>query len=251
MTGLGVRCLLLLVLAGQGFGSVSAQESDRMADAAVREAVDRVMTSHDFRHLAPGARSDEKGALARLLEWLFGNEEEEGKSGVRVSAGSGLAEFFLVLLYFLAATVIALVIFFIVRGLAARGERRAGTAAGRVAPAAAELVPAAPPGEQPAQAYLERALALARAGEYRAAIAQLLLGGMSWLERAGAIRFRKGLTNRDYLRAARGHPGFRTGLSTIVGHFEETHFGRRAASPERFEACLDHFRRSVSDARTE
>jgi len=71
------------------------------------------------------------------------------------------------------------------------------------------------------------------------------------LERAGAIRFRKGLTNRDYLRAARPHPGFRSGLNVIVGHFEETHFGRRAATPERFEACLDRFRRSMSDARTE
>ncbi|MBN2489875.1 MAG: DUF4129 domain-containing protein, partial [Planctomycetes bacterium] len=86
--------------------------------------------------------------------------------------------------------------------------------------------------------------------DYRTAIAQLLLGGMSWLERAGAIRFRKGLVNRDYLRAAGRHPEFRSGLHAIVGHFEETHFGRRAATPERFATCLDHFRRSVRDGGT-
>jgi hypothetical protein len=243
--------LLVLMLVAHAAAPVPAQAPDRLDDATVRQAVERVTSSPDFRHLTVRVRADEKGLLERLLEWLFGSSEEEEEHR-RTGGGLGLAGLLSLLLYLLAAVAIALAIFFIVLGLSRTAGRHVGGAAGAAAPAAvAALVPAVPPGEQPANVYLERALVLARAGEYRAAIAQLLLGGMSWLERAGAIRFRKGLTNRDYLRAARGHPRFRTGLGTIVGHFEETHFGRRPATSERFQTCLENFQRSLTDDRTE
>ncbi|MBC7964335.1 MAG: hypothetical protein H7Z17_00295, partial [Fuerstia sp.] len=59
----------------------------------------------------------------------------------------------------------------------------------------------APPGELAVSTYESRAIQFASAGNYRAGIRELLLGSMSWIERAGLIRYRKGLTNRDYVRS--------------------------------------------------
>ncbi|MBA4029776.1 MAG: hypothetical protein C0478_02520, partial [Planctomyces sp.] len=57
------------------------------------------------------------------------------------------------------------------------------------------------PGLIPADVYLARADELARAGRYRDAVAQLLLSGMSFAERAGMVRYRRGMTLRDYQRS--------------------------------------------------
>ena len=47
------------------------------------------------------------------------------------------------------------------------------------------------PGELAASTYESRAIQLAALGDYRAAVRELLLGSMSWIERAGLIRYRK------------------------------------------------------------
>ncbi|MBN2489488.1 MAG: hypothetical protein JXQ29_01375, partial [Planctomycetes bacterium] len=189
----GAGFLLLVALAAHVVPRAPAQEADRLDDAAVRQAVERVMSSADFCHLLPRARAEGKGPFERFLEWMFGAPEEEGEeSGVRISIGAGFGPLLGWILYLVAGTAIALVLAFMIRALAAKRESRPATAPGGGG-AATALTATAPPGEQPAGAYLGRALACACAGDYRTAIAQLLLGGMSWLERAGAIRFRKGL----------------------------------------------------------
>ena len=103
-------------------------------------------------------------------------------------------------------------------------------------------MPQSPPGELPADAYLQRAQELAAAGDFRQAIRQLLLGGMSWIERAGLIRFRQGLTNYDYLRVLLQQHRAREGFSAIVRQFEEIYFGRREATAERFQTSLQGYR---------
>lgn len=97
------------------------------------------------------------------------------------------------------------------------------------------------PAELAASTYLERAQTLAKAGEYHKAIIQLLYGSMSYIERSGWIRFRKGLTYRDYLRAARPHglPG--ESLRQMVRTYEPLGFGRREATREHFESTLQHY----------
>jgi hypothetical protein len=102
--------------------------------------------------------------------------------------------------------------------------------------------PSTPPGERPASVYLKRALALAEAGDFRGALRQLLLGAMSWTERRNLIRFRKGLTNRDYLRALRRRPTQHQGLQGVVVEFEKVYFGRRAATADRFQRVLPGYR---------
>ncbi|MCA9014455.1 MAG: DUF4129 domain-containing protein [Planctomycetaceae bacterium] len=97
------------------------------------------------------------------------------------------------------------------------------------------------PAESEVSIYLERAKELARTGDYHNAIIQLIYGSMSFIERAGWIRFRKGLTYRDYLRAARPHglPG--DSFRQIIRTYEPLGFGRREATREHFESSLQYY----------
>ena len=98
-----------------------------------------------------------------------------------------------------------------------------------------------PPGELAASTYETRAIQFAATGNYRAAIRELLLGSMSWIERAGLIRYRKGLTNRDYLRSVWRRVDKRDGYLTTATQFEYVYFGRRTPTAEMFEKCLASF----------
>lgn len=106
------------------------------------------------------------------------------------------------------------------------------------------------PGEHPPSAYEARAVKLAEKGEYRAAIRELLLGSMSWMERAALIRYRRGLTNRDYLRCVWRRQEKRTAYLATASQFEFVYFGRRQPTPEMFETCLTEFRGAFHDEET-
>ncbi|QDU07214.1 DUF4129 domain-containing protein [Gimesia aquarii] len=97
------------------------------------------------------------------------------------------------------------------------------------------------PAENEASIYLQRAKKFAKSGDYHNAIVQLLYGSMSFIERSGWIRFRKGLTYRDYLRAARPHglPG--DSFRKIIRTYEPLGFGRREATKEHFESTLNSY----------
>ena len=98
-----------------------------------------------------------------------------------------------------------------------------------------------PPGELAASTYESRAMQFASTGNYRAAIRELLLGSMSWIERAGLIRYRKGLTNRDYLRSVWRREDKREGYLITASKFEYVYFGRRTPTAEMFDMCLASF----------
>ena len=100
---------------------------------------------------------------------------------------------------------------------------------------------AVPPGELAASTYETRALALADQGEFAGAIRELLLGSMSWIERSALIRFRKGLTNRDYVRAVWRQQERRAAFLVTGSSFERVYFGRRKATAEMFQKCLTAF----------
>ncbi len=102
------------------------------------------------------------------------------------------------------------------------------------------------PGELPADAYLELARQLAQQHRYREAVAHLLLGGMSNIERSELIRHRRGLTLRDYLRALRGQPSQYAGFQTMISLYEPVGFGRRVASFQTFQDALAGYQQVVA-----
>jgi hypothetical protein len=75
---------------------------------------------------------------------------------------------------------------------------------------------------------------------------ELLLGAMSAIERKGAIRFRRGLTNRDYLYAVRG--GSREAFGIIASAFEYVYFGRREATSDAFRDSCRAYQKSFREA---
>jgi hypothetical protein len=109
--------------------------------------------------------------------------------------------------------------------------------AGTALPAADDGLEDAP-GGQPPDVYVAHARKLAAAGNYREAIAHLVLGAMSRTERAGWVRFRRGLTVRDYLRALKPYAGQHAAFRTMVRVFEPVSFGRREPTPAMFEQSL-------------
>jgi hypothetical protein len=71
---------------------------------------------------------------------------------------------------------------------------------------------------------------------------ELLLGAMSASERRGLIRFRRGLTNRDYFFSVRGPA--RESFGFIASAFEHVYFGRREATPDAFRDSCRAYQRS-------
>jgi hypothetical protein len=64
---------------------------------------------------------------------------------------------------------------------------------------------------------------------------------MSVTERGGLIRFRRGLTHRDYLRALRARAPQYQAFRTIVAVYEPICFGRRPAEISHYHTSLDGY----------
>ena len=112
-----------------------------------------------------------------------------------------------------------------------------------------------PPGEVPPDAFLEAARSHAAAGRYAAAVGVLQSGLAGEVERAGLIRPRRGLTAREYLRAARPDARLRPALDEVVPLYEPLGYGRREAREEHFvqaeRAYLDALAAERGGGRTE
>jgi Domain of unknown function (DUF4129) len=152
--------------------------------------------------------------------------------------GSAIGSLFHVLAWIFLAAVCGMIAYLIYRAISEFERAEKPQLAAEGGPAPADLDTDTAPGEVPADVYVARAREFAQAGQYRDAVAQLLLGAMSHIERAGLIRYRRGLTLRDYLRAVRrAKPQF-TGMKSMVRVYEPLGFGRRDATREHFEASL-------------
>lgn len=104
------------------------------------------------------------------------------------------------------------------------------------------------PGDLAADIYLQRALSLAGEQHYHAAVAQLLLGAMSTIERAQWIHYRRGLILHDYLRAVRKHPAQYQGFARILQMYEPIEYGRRTATEAVFSSALDGYQQGFSSS---
>lgn len=212
------------------------QDSGGLSDEAIDRAGDQAMNGHEFRSvrrqvlekvvvedvdkgflketlssIGSGIRSF-FDAIGDFFRWLFGGSGRNKPAAPPAPApyvppsSSGdwgfsfpdLAGLGTVLIFIAVAAVIFILIALIVKTLDAKKKNAEGLL-DELGDALADVT--TPPGELAASTYEGRAIQMARDGNYRLAIRELLLGSMSWIERAGLIRYRKGLTNRDYVRS--------------------------------------------------
>jgi hypothetical protein len=254
--------------------SCSAEDvSARLRDETILQAGADVMNDREFRSVRrlvleqPVATDIDKGFLASSFAWVSGKLRQGFEyvgdffdwlfRGIRSGPTSrpaspipaseaksvlpnfdGLSKLTQVLISILIIAILVTLLAMTVRALDAKNRSRP------LRPDAANLLLsdlAAPPGELPSSTYETRALQLAADGNFRGAIRELLIGSMSWIERAELIRHRKGLTNRDYLRAVSKQPDCREAWLTTASQFELVYFGRRPATCQMFDACLSGF----------
>lgn len=212
------------------------------SEPEVRSALERVLSQEEFSRLLRMRKQKENQSdsdeglftwLERLLAKLFGDRSP--------AKPNNFLSFVPTILVVMAALILVFVIFLLVNSLRFRGLKANAPQLGVVSPE--NPLATLRPGEISARVYLERAVEQAENHSYSSAIRCLLFGSMSWIERRGLIRHRRGLTNRDYRRAIFSKAPQRESFITIADEFEEVVFGRREATSFRFERCLDSFRR--------
>ncbi len=238
------------LVAGQSVPGHAQQASDLSSDQ-IRQAARDVMNSREFRQLRDRSPTpdDEESFLSRWMDQLSETEQtssntEPGGGLANVLAG-GIGQLVMVLALVAVAVLIGVATVLVIRSIERRRKKSDVQAPALSSPAPRDL--AAPPGELSANQYRLRAEEFARQGDYRSAIRQLLLGSMSWIERAGHIRFRQGLTNRDYYRAVYAWQARRTAFAGIALEFEKVFFGRRDATLEMYQTSLSNFAREFEN----
>ncbi len=211
--------------------SAVAQESPD--ETAIRQELDEILEHPDFRRLRLQVDPPkvEIPWFKRFFDWL------EGLFPTPTGGGfSWIGDAFRIFGYTVIGVLVCGIIWLIVKGVNAwRASRREKLGVSMsFEEGSAEL----PPGDIPADEYLRRARELSAQGLYGEAIAQLLLGAMSATERSGLIRFRRGLTYRDYVRALRQQPEPRESFRKMVHIYLPIGFGRRPAASTQFETAL-------------
>lgn len=238
---------------------------------AIHDSANEVMQQNDFRSVR-----------RRMLERIPTQDLDEGfLTGLMESISTGISEFFSWLLppsrprrpqpvtpppppapksgpsfwdNFDFARAVAIVVVLIVAGIViwvvariVKRHQQDPERGGIPSIGEAPLNVTVPPGEIAASTYESRARQYAEQKNFAAAIRELLLGSMSWIERAGLIRFRKGLTNRDYVRAVWRQEDRRAAYLVTGTEFELVFFGRRMATSEMFRRCLTAFQGAFSE----
>lgn len=275
-------CVGLLVATSQSVSAQGVMPSGGIDSSRIDQVGEQVMQGHEFRSVRrtildklPDTDVD-RGFLEGALDWLgqqishvfnaIGNFFEWLFSGFKSPAGSpnppptarsgsfdwsfglgSLSSVFTIAVIVLIAILLILIVAMIVRSVDARKRRDDGFLSDSDDVLSDVTTP---PGELAASTYESRARQFAAAGNYRAAIRELLLGSMSWIERAGLIRYRRGLTNRDYVRSVWRRPDKRQGYLTTASNFEFVYFGRRTPTAEMFEMCLASFQGAFSEEET-
>jgi hypothetical protein len=255
--------------------AAAPQINDDMIDAVG----DRVMQGNDFRSMRrrlmepiPAADPD-KGflkavgdqieslfsgmfsAVGDFFDWLFSSNSQPRaapQGSTSSTSGSdrpldGVGRLLMVLMI-----IAILVLLTLIASLAVRARDRKRIASARLPDSDDDDLTAltVPPGELHVSMYEQRAVRYASQQNYRAAIRELLMGSMSWIERSGAIRFRRGLTNRDYLRAIWRQTDKRDAFAVVGLAFEQIYFGRRTATEVMYRSSLQAFQGAFREAAT-
>ncbi len=181
--------------------------------------------------------------LDRFVRWLaeaiWGDEarEEEPSDFAFNLPGARI------LIYGMALLILAAAIFFIAKSVLAISRDKKVS---KEEEAVRLFGPASAPGELDPDEYWRRALFHGEKRLFKEGLRELLLGSMSTLERRGLIRFRRGLTNRDYFYSARGEA--RNSFGFIASAFEHVYFGRREATADAFRDSCRAYQKSFREA---
>ena len=270
--------LTLLMLQNSGIADAavpvsSIQEGSLLTDDAIDQIGDQVMGGNEFRSVRRRVLEQlpevdiDKGFLGTALAWAgerlgdvfsaIGNFFEWLFSGLRSPGGTtrpppaknssssgfgflGISDLLTTLAIVAIIAILIVIIAMVVKSIDAKKQKRESLLSD-LSDVLSDVV--TPPGELAASTYESRAINLAAAGDHRAAIRELLLGSMSWIERAG-------LTNRDYLRSVWRRHEKRNAFLTTATHFEYVYFGRRNPTAEMFEQCLADFRGAFHEEET-
>ena len=157
------------------------------------------------------------------------------------SFGAGMAGLFKLLGILAIAVMVVVIIALIVKSIQDRETRLDEELTGTLQNDVGELETEHPPGEYPSEEYLRRAAEFARQGAFREAVAFVLLGAMSEVESRGFIRYRKGLTQRDYFRTVRRHETIGPAYRTLLKLYEPLGFGRRTAELKHYQTAVKSF----------
>ena len=262
MSAINKRLLIGFVLGGWLFsGSLFAQTWREMqrggqaTPADIQESAQSILDQDQFKHLktfknpfdldgllddseliedspstspaSQRSRGSSSGWFDWLSGWDFGSLGSAIGLLVEVLFWGFLIAVGLVLIYFIGKTI-------------ARYERQSQELTEKLADQTDQQIVVAP-GETAVNQYLARARELAARGEYAQAIMLLVQGAMSDIERRNQIKFRRGLTSYDYLRAVRSEPPRYQALRDILRIYEPIGFGRRLATADHFETSLHQF----------
>lgn len=249
-------CLLPAMFAVCHGTTASAATSD---STSVRRATGRIIKGREFRYLKPKkTKEKEEKTVQQEQEETERRASGEGTTERR-SGGGGSSLFGGVsqLLSWIVIGVIAVVLIAVIIKAIMQFKDDQNTDEKEEAQTAdsggddQQPLPLleSPPGELPADVYVQKARELAAAGEYRNAIAQLLLGAMSYIERADLIQYRNGLTYNDYTRAVYDDETIYQAMRTMVRVYEPLGFGRRHAMQAHFEQALAEYQAGFHSAK--
>jgi len=234
-----ISCVLLLILIGQCFLVKSAHA--QYDDKELTDTIDQILSQPEYRRLLKEKKEDVVEETKRTPSKERVNRRPSSNSrppGTPLFDPSGI-------LFIFAIAVLAVILVAIGIAIAKASPEMNPNLSAPVA-AGGVVAPVTPPGDIPTNEYEQRALEFARNQDFRSALRELILGSMSWIERSGRIRFRRGLTNRDYIRAIWRLQDRRASMSIIVKAFELVYYGHRDADSSMFKRCLEEFRTSFA-----
>ncbi len=238
-------------------------------DRQIRDSAELILERPEFRHFKRRSGPVVESASPQEMPSSSGSGDGNGRpqddelqrdrerpnppsspseSSSRSSFGSGLGSLFgglfQVMAYIIVGAVVILLVVLLVRAL--MGMERVRKAEDDEEIEENILEPDKAPGDLPTDIYVDRARKLAAEGRFHEAIAQLLLGAMSFIERSERIRFRRGLTLRDYQRAVINNDNQYDALKSMVQVYEPIGFGRRTPTETHFESTLSGYENLVT-----
>ncbi|MBN1420991.1 MAG: DUF4129 domain-containing protein [Planctomycetes bacterium] len=182
------------------------------------------------------AQTTEKSLFAHLLDWLEDGFERFGRWLRRVfgrSSASGGPAFSLSITAIWIAVALAVVLGTLTAFLLLRRRRAATHEDDQPAAASAPVEgPLAAAITRAPDEWIDRYAAHERNGRFRDAIRDLLLGSLVALYRRGALAYRRGSTNRDYVAALPAGSGEREALARIAAVFDRHWYGLIPAGRE-------------------
>jgi hypothetical protein len=229
---------------------VEPSDYEYQDEGLILAALEETLSQPEFARLRAEPEPEEEPEasaapewLDRFLRWLaraFRSEDASEEEPSDLAFNLPGARF---LIYAMALVILLAALFFVAKSvLSISRDKKISEeeAAGRI------FGPESAPGELDPDEYWRRALAHGEERHYKEGMRELLLGAMSAAERRGLIRFRRGLTNRDYFYAVRGPA--RESFGLIASAFEHVYFGRREATADSFRESCQAYQQSFREA---